>query len=126
MAITTSVTKFAKKFEAGGKGMLGTAAGGIGTNMLMRTVDNITGGNVQRVFSVNLQILGPTGLIDFLTYLVYSNGLKLSKRGFIALGAAKLVGGVLTSIGPINIPGFGQGNLTQQAPTASGQAGGPI
>lgn len=125
MALQTSVTKFAKRFEAGSKGILGTAAGGVGTNMLMRTADNLTGGNVQRLLSVNLPIIGNTGIIDALTYVVYANGLKVSKRGIIALLAAKLVTGSLSSIGPLNIPGFG-GNLAQQASTSAGQLGGPI
>ena len=125
MALQTSVTKFAKRFEAGSKGILGTAAGGVGTNMLMRTADNLTGGNVQRLLSVNLPIIGNTGIIDALTYVVYANGLKISKRGIIALLAAKLVTGSLSSIGPLNIPGFG-GNLTQQSSTSAGQLGGPI
>ena len=124
MAMLQSVTKFGKKFEAGTKGILGTAAGGIGTNTLMRTVDNATGGNVQRIFSINLPFIGQTGLIDALTYVVYANGLKISKRGAIALIAAKMVQGVIPSLGNISVPGFG-GNLAQQSSTASGVTGGP-
>jgi len=119
-------TKFAKKFEAGSKGILGTAAGGIGTHMLMTTADNMTGGNVQRILSVNLPIIGQTGIIDALTYMVYANGLKISKKGIIALVAAKIVNNGLANIGPVNIPGFGGGNLAQQSATSAGQDGGPI
>lgn len=124
--LVAPVQKFAKKFEAGSKGVLGTAAGGIGTDLLMKTVDNVTGGNVQRMFSVNLPVLGPVGLIDFLNYVVYANGIKISKRGFIAVIAAKLATGAITTVGSLNIPGFGAGNLSQQASTGSGQLGGPI
>jgi len=91
----------------------------------MRTADNITGGNVQRLFSVNVPVLGTIGPIDLLNYLVYANGFKISRRGFTAVIAAKLVGGALNSVGPINIPGFGGGNLAQQSSTAAGQTGGP-
>ena len=125
-SLVAPVQKFAKKFEAGSKGVLGTAAGGIGTDLLMKTIDNVTGGNVQRIFSVNLPVLGPVGAIDFLNYIIYANGLKISKRGFIAVGAAKLATGAISSIGSLNIPGFGQGNLTQQSGVSAGQAGGPI
>ena len=125
-SLVAPVQKFAKKFEAGGKGLLGTAAGGAGTHLIMTTADNLTGGNVQKLLSVNLPILGPTGLIDFLTYIVYANGLKISKRGIVALAAAKLTSGTLSAIGPINIPGFSNNNLAQQSSTSAGQAGGPI
>ena len=84
MGTFSSITKMAKKFEAGGKGILGTAAGGIGTDVLMRTVDNATGGNAQRLASVNLPVIGPVGIIDFLNYIIYANGIKISKRGFRA------------------------------------------
>ena len=126
MAMLSSITKTAKKFEAGGKGILGTAAGGIGTHTLLSVVDNATGGNAQRIFSVNLPIIGSTGLIDFLTYIVYANGIKVSKRGIIALVAAKLATGVIPNVGGFNIPGFGSSNLAQSSSTAAGQLGGPI
>ena len=126
-SLVAPVQKFAKKFEAGSKGVLGTAAGGIGTDLLMKTIDNVTGGNVQRLISVNLSVLGPVGPIDFLNYIIYANGLKISKRGLIAVVSAKLATGALTSVGSLNIPGFGSGtNLAPQQGTAQGQAGGPI
>ena len=125
-SLIAPVQKFAKKFEAGSKGILGTAAGGIGTDLLMKTIDNVTGGNVQRLASVNLPVIGPVGAIDFLNYIIYANGIKISKRGMIAVMSAKLATGALTSIGSLNIPGFGRGNLAEQSSVSSGQEGGPI
>ena len=126
MAMLSGVTKFAKKFEAGNKSVLSTAAGGIGTDILLKTVDNATGGNVQRLASINLPVVGAIGPIDFLTYIIYANGLKISKRGFIALLSAKLATGAISTVGGLNIPGFGQGNLTEQSGVSAGQPGGPI
>lgn len=123
MGALSSVTRVAKKFEAGGRGMLGTAAGGIGTHTLMTAVDNVTGGNAQRIFSVNLPVLGPTGLIDFLTYIVYANGLKVSKRGIIALGAAKFVAGALPSLSGLVA---GQSAAGGSSAVSAGGAGAPL
>ncbi len=126
MAMLSSVTRVAKKFEAGSRGILGTAAGGIGTHTLMTAADNATGGNVARLLSVNLPVIGQTGIIDALTYIVYANGIKISKRGIIALVAAKMVGGVIPSLGGLNIPNPFGGNLTAPAATAAGQTGAPL
>ena len=120
--MSMQVTKFASKFKAGTKGVLGTSASGIGTDLLMRTIDNIVGSPVQRIFSFNLPLLGTVGPIDVLNYSVHAGGFKINKSGFIAVLAAKIAGGVLPSIGPIRLP------TTTANPsgtsTASGAAGG--
>lgn len=126
MAGIKSVQKFVSNFEAGGRSVIGTAAGGIGSDILMKTIDNVTGGNVQRLASINIPFLGPVGLIDAFNYMIYAGGAKINKRGIIAVVAAKVATGAITSVGSLNIPGFGQGNLTQQASTSAGQSGGPI
>jgi len=125
LALFGSVQKQITRFEAGGRSTLGVAAGGIGTDLLMRAVDGIFGSPVQRIFSFNLPILGPVGPIDILNYMIYAGGLKVSKRGLIAVASAKLVGGALTNIGPIALPGSKGINLSEQASVASGQAGAP-
>ena len=104
MAITSSVQKFATKFSAKGTGVLATSASGIGTDMLMRTIDNVVGSPVQRIASFGLPVVGTVGPIDVLNYIVHAGGLKLSKNGLIAVLAAKITAGVLPSIGPIRLP----------------------
>ena len=116
------VTKFASKFRAGAAGTLSVAAGGIGSDLLMRTLDNIVGSPVQRIFSFNLPLLGTIGPIDVLNYAIYAGGFKLKKSGFIAVLAAKIAGGVLPSIGPIRLPTTGANPTGQSA--SAGAAGG--
>ena len=121
------LTNVINKFEAGGKSVLGTVAGGIGSDILMKTIDNVTGGNVQRLASINLPIVGPVGLIDAFNYIIYAGGIKISKRGILAVVGAKIATGVISSVGSLSIPGFSGGsNLAPQQGTAQGQAGGPL
>ena len=54
--------------------------------------------------SFNLPIIGSVGLIDVINYMTHAGGLKISKKGFAAIGASKFVAGVLPSIGPIQLP----------------------
>lgn len=116
------INKFASKFKAGTKGVLGTAASGIGTDVLMRTIDNIVGSPVQRIFSFNLPLLGTIGPIDVLNYSVHAGGFKINKTGFLAVIAAKIAGGVLPSIGPIKLPTTGANPTGSSA--SAGAAGG--
>lgn len=104
MAVTTTINKFATNLSAKGKGVLSTAASGIGTDMLMRTIDNVVGSPVQRIASFNLPVIGTVGPIDVLNYSVHAGGFKVSKNGLIAVLAAKIASGVLPSIGPIRLP----------------------
>ena len=125
MGVFGSVQKQVRRFEAGGRSTLGVAAGGIGSDLLMRAIDGVFGSPVQKIFSFNIPVLGTIGPIDILNYMIYAGGLKVSKRGLIAVGAAKLVGGALTNIGPIALPGSAGINLSEQASVAAGQAGAP-
>ena len=104
MASLSSVQKLATRFSTKGKGIIATSASGMGTDMLMRTIDNIVGSPVQSIFSFNIPVLGPVGPIDFLNYVVHANGFKFSKNGLVAVAAAKVGGGLLPQIGPIKLP----------------------
>lgn len=104
MGAQATVLKTVGRFKAGSKGVLGTAASGIGTDVLMRTVDNVVGSPVQRIFSFNLPVVGTVGLIDAINYVLHAGGFKISKNGIIALLAAKITSGALTQIGPIALP----------------------
>lgn len=105
MGAQATVLKTVGRFKAGSKGVLGTAASGIGTDLLMRTVDNVVGSPVQRIFSFNLPVVGTVGPIDALNYILHAGGIKVSKNGIIAIVSAKIVAGALPSIGPIQLPG---------------------
>ena len=125
MAALQSVTKFTGKIVPTSKGIIQNFVTGVGADQTMRIVDNVFGSPVQRIFSVNLPILGSIGPIDFLNYIAHAGGFKVSKKGFIAVGAAKVAGGVLQSIGPIRLPtGVTQAQSTPSVASASGNSGG--
>ena len=90
MSVVTQVSKHAGKFKAGSKGILGNSASGIGTDQLMRLVDNVFGSPVQNIASVNVPVIGTVGPIDFLNYLVHAGKLGFKKEGLIAVLAAKV------------------------------------
>ena len=92
----------------------------------MRMIDNIVGGPIQRLFSVNAPLVGTIGPIDFINFMIFSNGFKNFRGGATAvIGAKVILGGFLASASPINIGTRGI-NLSQQSSTAAGQAGAPI
>ena len=108
------------------RGIIPTAVIGAGAEAAMRAIDNIVGGPVQRLFSVNAPFIGTLGPIDFINFLIFSNGFKNIRAGATAvIGAKVILGGGLAAVSPINIGTRGI-NLSQQSSTASGQSGGPI
>ncbi len=117
MASFGSVQKFATRFSTKGKGILATSASGMGTDMLMRTIDNIVGSPVQSIFSFNIPVLGTIGPIDLLNYTVHAGGFKVSKNGLIAVASAKIGGGLLPQIGPVKLP---QANNAASSSTSTG------
>jgi hypothetical protein len=114
-----SVQKVATRFSTKGKGILATSASGMGTDILMRTIDNIVGSPVQNIFGFNLPVIGNVGAIDILNYSVHAGGFKFSKNGLIAVAAAKIGQGVLPSIGSFKLP-----QAAQPAGTGSSQSAG--
>jgi hypothetical protein len=120
MSIVSSVTKTAGKFKAGSKGVLGTSASGIGTDQLMRVVDNIFGAPVQRIFSVSVPVIGAVGPIDIMNYVVHSGKLGFSKNGLIAVVAAKAANGVLPQISGLSLPQANSQQTQNQTPSATG------
>lgn len=129
MAITTTVTNTLKKAVPTSKGIIQNSVTGVGFDQVAKTVDNIFGSPVQRIFSFNMPVIGPIGPIDIMNYFTHANGLRVSKNGFIAVIAAKIVQGVLPSIGSIKLPGTlsSPGSATgKQSPVASGSRGAPL
>lgn len=124
MASLQSVTKFTSKIVPTSKGILQLATTGIGADSLMRILDNIVGGPIQKIFSVNLPLIGNVGPIDALNYVAHAGGFKISKKGLIAVAAAKMASGVLTNIGPLRLPSVVNMSSTNSTPSASGQSGG--
>jgi len=120
----TTIQKPLRKAVPVSKGLLQNSVTGVGFDAVSRTVDNIFGSPVQRIFSVNLPIIGAFGPIDFLNYLVHANGLRISKNGIVAVVAAKIVTGALPSIGPIQLPGSPVAGVGSGV--ASGIAGAPV
>lgn len=123
MAVAVTVNKFARNLSAQGKGVLATSASGIGTDMLMRTIDNLVGSPVQKIFSFNLPVIGTVGPIDVLNYSVHAGGFKLSKNGLIAVLAAKIAGGALTNLGPIRLPQTSTNAAGGSNPSGQGSGG---
>ena len=120
MSVTTQITKTAGKFKAGSKGILGTSASGIGTDQLMRLVDNVFGAPVQRLASVNVPIIGSVGTIDILNYVVHSGKIGFSKNGLIAVMAAKAANGVLPQIRGLSLPQANSTSNAKTVPTSTG------
>ena len=107
------------------RGLLPTAVIGAGAEAAMRMIDNIVGGPIQRIFSVNAPFVGTLGPIDFINFMIFSNGAKNIRQGITAVVGAKIIlGGGLSGIA---LPALGSAgiNLSQQSSTASGQSGGP-
>lgn len=125
MAALQSVTKFTGKIVPTSKGLIQNFVTGVGADQTMRIIDNVFGAPVQRIFSVNLPILGSIGPIDFLNYVAHAGGFKISKKGFVAVGAAKFATGALSSIGPIRLPtSVTQAQSTPSVANAAGNSGG--
>lgn len=108
------------------RGLIPTAVIGAGAEAGMRMIDNIVGGPVQRIFSVNAPFIGTLGPIDFINFMIFSNGAKNIRSGVTAVIGAKIIlGGGLAGVA---LPSLGTAgiNLAQQSSTAAGQSGGPI
>ena len=80
MSSLASVTKFTGKIVPTSKGILQNATTGIGADSLMRLLDNVVGSPVQKIFSINLPVIGNVGPIDFLNYVAHAGGFKISKK----------------------------------------------
>ena len=126
MGLTTTITKPFKKFVPSSSGLVANAVTGIGFDQLARAVDGVVGSPVQGIFSFNVPIIGPVGIIDLINYLVHSQGKIVSKKGLIAVGAAKFVTGALPAIGGISIPSIGNVGVSASSPVASGVQGAAI
>ena len=124
MSSLASVTKFTGKIVPTSKGILQNATTGIGADSLMRLLDNVVGSPVQKIFSINLPVIGNVGPIDLLNYVAHAGGFKISKKGLIAVASAKIAGGVLPNIGPIKLPSVVSQASTNSAASATGQSGG--
>ena len=108
------------------RGLIPTAIMGVGLEAGLRAADNIVGGPIQRLFSVNAPFVGTIGPLDAIVFLIMSNGFKNLRGGATAvLGAKIILGGALAAVSPINIGTRGI-NLSQQSSTAAGQSGGPV
>ncbi len=123
MVSASTLTKQTRRIIPQSKGILQNSVTGIGADRLLRILDNIVGSPVQRIFSFNIPILGTIGPIDVINYVGHAGGFKFSKKGFIAVGAAKISSGVLTQIGGISLPGSSVGGSSA---VAAGTRGGPI
>lgn len=124
MAALQSVTKFTGKIVPTSKGIIQNFVTGVGADQTMRLIDNVIGSPVQKIFSVNLPLIGNVGPIDFLNYIAHAGGFKISKKGLIAVGAAKIAAGVLPNIGPIRLPSVTTAQSTPTQPSAVGSSGG--
>lgn len=124
MSSLASVTKFTGKIVPASKGVIQNFVTGVGADQTMRLIDNVFGSPVQKIFSVNLPLIGNVGPIDFLNYVAHAGGFKVSKKGLIAVGAAKVSAGVLPSIGPIRLPSVTTAQSTPTQPSAVGSSGG--
>lgn len=124
MAALQSVTKFTGKIVPTSKGIIQNFVTGVGADQTMRLIDNIVGSPVQKIFSFNLPVIGNVGPIDLLNYVAHAGGFKISKKGLIAVGAAKMAAGVLPNIGPIRLPSVTTAQSTPTQPSAVGSSGG--
>jgi hypothetical protein len=122
----STVTNITSKIVPTSKGIVQNFVTGVGADTTMRLLDNIVGSPVQRIFSFNLPIIGSIGPIDLLNYVAHAGGFKVSRKGLIAVGAAKIASGALSNIGPIMLP---QSNIvmaqsTPTPPSPVGSSGG--
>ena len=121
MKIPSSLSKIAPA----SKGFIQNSVTGIGAAGLLQTVDNFVGAPMQR-FGIVVPFLGiRLSFIDFLNYTIHAKGLKLSKNGFIAVGASKMVQGTL-SLGSLSGLGANKsiggiaGNTSTSGPSGGG------
>lgn len=121
------VTSTLKKVVPASRGIIQNSVTGIGFDQFSRTVDNMFGSPVQRIISIPVPFLGNVGPIDVANYFVHANGLRLSKNGLIAVLSAKIVQGVLPSIGGFQLPNSSPntGGAGKTSPVASGAQGAP-
>ena len=120
----STVTNFTGKIVPTSKGIVQNFVTGVGADQTMRLIDNVVGSPVQKIFSFNLPVIGNVGPIDFLNYVAHAGGFKISKKGLIAVAAAKIASGVLPSIGPIMLPSVTQAQSTPTQPSPVGSSGG--
>ena len=76
---------------------------GVGIDQTLRAADNTFGAPLQRIFSVQLPIVGNVGPIDVINYMIHTGG-KLTKNvvaGLTAVGGAKAISG---GLGSLNLP----------------------
>ena len=99
------------------KGIIPTAVSGTGAEIAMKSVDNIFGGPVQNILSINLPIVGTVGPIDALNFMIHG-GFRNIKGGLTAVIGSKVLVGGLRSLGPISLPG-GQPTGAPISPQAS-------
>lgn len=120
------ITQTLHKAVPASKGIIQNSVTGVGFDQVAKTLDNIVGSPIQKIFSMPIPFIGSVGAIDVANYFVHANGLKLSKNGFIAVIAAKIVQGILPSIGSFKLPGSSNtGGAGQGSPVARGQTGAP-
>ena len=93
--VLRQIQKTAMKFSTKSSGILGNSASGIGTNRLMRFVDNTLVGGRLASIGFPVPFLGSVDLIDGFNYLVHAGGFKVKKQGIVALAAAKVEQGLL-------------------------------
>ncbi len=105
MASLSLITKQTSKLIPTSKGILQNVVTGVGTDKTLRALDNVVGSPLQRITSFNLPFIGNFGVIDFINYIGHSGGLKISRKGLIAVLSAKAIDGVLPSIGGFSLPG---------------------
>ena len=86
------------------RGIIPTAVSGTGAEIAMKSVDNIFGGVVQNLMSVNLPIVGTIGPIDFINFMIHG-GPRNIRQGITAVIGSKVLVGGLRSLGPISLPG---------------------
>ena len=86
------------------KGLIPTAVSGTGAEVAMKSVDNIFGSPVQRIFSLNLPVVGTIGPIDFINFMIHG-GFRNIRGGITAVVGSKVLVGGLRSLGPISLPG---------------------
>jgi len=91
MSIQRSVTKPFENLVPASKKLGTNIITGTGFDAVGKAVDGIFGSPIQRIFSFNLPIIGPVGVIDILNYLVHSRGKLVSQNGLIAVIGAKVV-----------------------------------
>lgn len=109
------------------RGIIPTATGGVGVDVMLKTFDNLVGSPLQRFASINAPFIGPVGPIDGLNFLIFSGGGRNLKGGLVAVVAAKLVTGGL-SLGNVfgNVFNSATPNVSQGSPVASGVPGAPV